>query len=219
MRFGIFYEHQLPAALGRGRRGEAPDRRARAGRARRPGRHRLRLGGRAPLPRGVLALERARGVPRGRQPAHQEHPARPRHRADPARLQPPGARRRADRDARPGLRRPGRVRHRRVELAGRARRRSASTARPSASSGRSRSTRSRGCSSRSRSPATTAAGLSMPPRSVAAEAEAEAAPAAVGRVQPARDDPAGRAEGHRRAHVRVHRARAGASEWVDEYHA
>ena len=49
----------------------------------------------------------------------------------------PGARRRADRDARPDLRRPRRVRHRRVELAGRAGRRSASIARPSARSGRS----------------------------------------------------------------------------------
>ena len=146
------------AAVGRGRRGEAPQRRARAGRARRQGRHRLRLGGRAPLPRGVLALERARGVPRRRQPADQEHPPRPRHRADPAGLQPSGARRRAHRDARPDLRRPRRVRHRR----GRARRRSsaasASTARRSASSGRRRSTRSRACSSRSRSPATTGAG-------------------------------------------------------------
>ena len=60
----------------------------------------------------------------------------PRHRADPARVQPSRAGRRADRDARPDLRRPGRVRHRRVQLAGRAGRRSASTARPSARSGR-----------------------------------------------------------------------------------
>ena len=39
------------------------------------------------------------------------------------------------------------------------------------------------------------------------EAEAEAAPAAVGRVQPPRDDPAGRAQRARRAVVLVRRAR------------
>ena len=94
--------------------------------ARRQRRHRLRLGGRAPLPRGVLALQRARGVPRRRQPAHPADPARARHRADPAGLQPPRAGGRACRDARPDLRRARRLRHRRVELpdgAGRLRRR------------------------------------------------------------------------------------------------
>ena len=40
-------------------------------RAGRPARLRLRLGGRAPLPRGVLAHLGARGLPRRRQPAHQ----------------------------------------------------------------------------------------------------------------------------------------------------
>ena len=69
MRFGIFYEHQLPRPWAEDaeeklltdalEQVELADTR----------RHRLRLGGRAPLPRGVLALERARGVPRGRQPA------------------------------------------------------------------------------------------------------------------------------------------------------
>ena len=42
-----------------------------------------------------------------------------------------------------------------------------------------------------------------------AEAAPEAAPAAVGRVQPPRHDPPRRAEGHRRARVRVRRPRRG----------
>ena len=93
-------------------------------RARRPARHRLRVGGRAPLPRGVQPLERARGVPRRGVAAHEAHPARARHRADAAAVQPSGARRRAHRDARPRVERPGRLRHRRVVVGGRARRRS-----------------------------------------------------------------------------------------------
>ena len=52
-----------------------------------------------------------------------------------------------------------------------------------------------------------------------AEAAAEAAPAAVGRVQPPRDDPPGGREGHRRAHLRVHRARRRRRHWVDDYYA
>ena len=60
-------------------------------------------GGRAPLPRGVLALLRARGVPRRRQPAHHAHPARPRRR--PAADQPSDPRGRARGHARPALRR------------------------------------------------------------------------------------------------------------------
>ena len=82
MKFGIFYEHQLPAPVGRRQRAAADPGRARPGRARRPARHPLRVGGRAPLPRGVLALLRARGVPRRVQPAHDEHPPRPRHHPD-----------------------------------------------------------------------------------------------------------------------------------------
>ena len=102
------------AALGRGRRAAPLPGGARPGRARRPARHRLRVGGRAPLPRGVLALVGARGLPRGLLAAHEAHPPRPRHRADAARLQPPGPRRRAHRDPRPRLERARRVRHRRV---------------------------------------------------------------------------------------------------------
>ena len=51
------------------------------------------MGGRAPLPRGVLALLRARGVPRRGEPAHEEHPSRSRHRS--ADDEPSGACRRA----------------------------------------------------------------------------------------------------------------------------
>ena len=83
MKFGIFYEHQLPRPWDDGHRVPAHPGRARAGRARRPARHRLRVGGRAPLPRGVLALV---ARPRCSSPrpvaAHEEHPPRPRHRPD-----------------------------------------------------------------------------------------------------------------------------------------
>ena len=51
--------------------------------------------------------------------------------------------------------------------------------------------------------------VTMPPRNVVPEAAPEAAPAAVGRVQPPRHDPPRRAERHRRARVRVRRSRRG----------
>ena len=57
------------------------------------------------------------GLPRRGEPADEAHPARARHRAHAARLQPSGPRRRAHRHARPGVRRARRVRHRRVRLA------------------------------------------------------------------------------------------------------
>ena len=71
MKFGIFYELQLPRPWDADDEYQLLPERARPDRAGRPARLRLRLGGRAPLPRGVLALVRARGVPRRRQPAHQ----------------------------------------------------------------------------------------------------------------------------------------------------
>ena len=55
------------------------------------------------------------------------HPARPRHRADAAAVQPSGAGRRAHRDARPRVGRPRRLRHGRVVVGGGARRLPAST--------------------------------------------------------------------------------------------
>ena len=121
VKFGIFYEHQLPRPWTTTPSTADPGR-ARADRARRHARHRLRVGGRAPLPRGVLPLERARGVPRRGVAAHEAHPARPRHRADAAAVQPSGPHRRAHRDARPRVERARRLRHRRVVVGGRARR-------------------------------------------------------------------------------------------------
>ena len=141
MRFGIFYEHQLPRPWDGGRRAEADLRRARPGRAGRPPRHRLRLGGRAPLPRGVLPLVGVRGVPRRGQPAHGAHPAR----ASGSSQIPPGYQhpaRVAEKVAMLDLVSDGprRVRHRRDLARGPSSAASASTARPSASSGRRRST-------------------------------------------------------------------------------
>ena len=122
MKFGIFYEHQLPRPWTEDSEYQLiQDALEQIEFADKLGIE-LRLGGRAPLPRGVLALERTRGVPRGRVAAHEEHPARPRHRADAAAVQPSGAHRRAHLDARPRLERPRRLRHRRVVVRGRARR-------------------------------------------------------------------------------------------------
>ena len=79
MRFGIFYEHQLPRPWVEEAELPAVPGSARAGGTGRPARDRLRLGGRASLPRGVLALVGARGVPGRLLAAHQADPARPRH--------------------------------------------------------------------------------------------------------------------------------------------
>ena len=114
MKFGIFYELQLPRPWADGRRAAALPERADAARDRRPARLRLRLGGGASLPRGIFALALAGILPRRRQPAHQEDPARPRH--PPAHHQPSRARRRARRGARSALQRPLRIRHGRERL-------------------------------------------------------------------------------------------------------
>ena len=201
MKFGIFYEHQLPRPWDGGQRAQAHPGRARPGRAGRPARLRRRVGGRAPLPRGVLALQRARGVPRRGQPAHQGHPPRPRHHPDRAaatttRPAPPSASR-------------------------------CSTSCRAAASSSARASRPRRPSSagfgidpfdkrdgvargpRGRAPVHDRDALHRRRRPVRldaaaqrrAQAGAEAAPAAVGGVLAARHDPARRREGHRRAHA------------------
>ncbi len=111
-------------------------------------------------------------------------------------------------DARPDLRRARRVRHRGVELADGARRLRRRPRRQAGAVGGGRRRdhpHVRGGAVRRlrRALHLDAAALG------GAEAQAEAAPAAVGRVQPARDDPAGRPARHRGAHVRVHRAGGG----------
>ena len=130
-----------------GPRGRAPGvhERARAGA---PGRRAglpLRVGRRAPLPRGVLALVGARAVPHGVRHADQEHPRRPRHRRVRPAVQPPGPRRRAGRRARHPLRRPARVRHRSVGDVDRARRLPRRSRHDRRRRGTSTSTRSRRC--------------------------------------------------------------------------
>ena len=85
MKFGIFYEHQLPRPWEEGSELQLiQDALEQVELADRMG-FDVVLGGRAPLPRGVLALERPRGLPRRGQPADEGHPARPRHRPDRAR--------------------------------------------------------------------------------------------------------------------------------------
>ena len=118
MKFGIFYEHQLPRPWGREERVPAPAGFAHPDRARRQAGLRLRLGSRTSLPRGILPLLRAGSVPRRRQPAHQAHPAGPWR--DPAHHQQPASRRREGLDARPAVGRPRRARHGRGGGAGRA---------------------------------------------------------------------------------------------------
>ena len=53
--------------------------------------------------------------------------------------------------------------------------------------------------------------VSMPPRNVVPKPVQKPHPAALGRVLPARHDPARRREGHRRPHLRLHRPRRGPS--------
>src|ERR1700747_65874 len=119
MKFGLFYEHQLPQPWAEDSElrlyQQALDQVELAD----------RLGidyvweGRAPFPRRVFALFGARGVPRRLLAAHQANPPRPRHHLDAAELQSPGAGRRTHRDAGPGVERPRRVGYRRVGDGGR----------------------------------------------------------------------------------------------------
>src|ERR1700737_2747717 len=69
------------AALGTGQRADLVPQRARPARAGRPPRLRLRLGSRAPFPRGIFALAGPGGVPCRGQPAHPADPPRARHHA------------------------------------------------------------------------------------------------------------------------------------------
>ena len=122
MRFGVFYELQLPRPWNEGDEASAVPPGAGPGRARRPAWLRLRLGSRAPLPRGIFAFLGAGSFPRRRAALtktirlghgirqvipNYNHPART--------AGVPG-------DARHHLRRPGRFRHRRRRDAARARR-------------------------------------------------------------------------------------------------
>src|ERR1700693_1344449 len=77
----------IAAALGRGFRTPPVPGGARAGRARRQTRHRLRVGSRAPLPGGIFAFLRARDLPRRLLAAHTAYPAGARHRVDAAEIQ------------------------------------------------------------------------------------------------------------------------------------
>ncbi len=85
------------------------------------------VGGRASLPRGVLALLGAGAVPDRVRDADEEHPRGPRHRGLRAAVQPPDPHRRAGGRARHPLGRPARVRHRAVRDVDRTRRASRRT--------------------------------------------------------------------------------------------
>ena len=122
MKFGVFFELSVPTPVSR-RRGAAGVReRARAGRARGRARLRLCVGGRAPLPRGLLALLVARGVPDRGRGADLAHPGRSWGRRVRARDEPSGAGRRARRCPRHPLGRSARARHRAFVDVDRARR-------------------------------------------------------------------------------------------------
>ncbi len=194
--------------MDRGAGAQAVSGRPRPGRARRPAGLRQRLGGRAPFPRGVLALVGAGGVPRRLLAAHQADPPRPRHRPDAARLQPPGARRRTHRHPRSRLERPRRVRHRReLGLGGAGRLWRAGSRQASGLARGGRAVRQHPCDgplSRVRGPVLLDAGAQP-----GAEAGAKAAPAALGRLLQPRDDQAGRQARHRRAHLRLRRSDRG----------
>ena len=111
MKFGIFLRAPVAQALGTGLRAPTAPELAGTDRTRGPARVRLRLGGGAPLPGGVLAQFRARGVPGRGVAADTEHPSRPRHR--PVDDESPGASGGTGFDPRSGVERSGRTRPRR----------------------------------------------------------------------------------------------------------
>ena len=164
------------------------------------------MGGRAPLPGGVFALLRAGSVPRRGQPAHPQHPPRPRR--HPAYHQPSGPRGGEGLDPRPPLRRTGGARPRRGAGAGGAaslRRAGALQARP-LDRGRE-----------GHDPAfhrdrlrVQRRVLQLPEAQCRAEAAAEAASAALGRLLQYRDHRGCRALGHGGARLPVRLAGGGA---------
>jgi alkanesulfonate monooxygenase SsuD/methylene tetrahydromethanopterin reductase-like flavin-dependent oxidoreductase (luciferase family) len=217
MKFGVFYEHQLPRPWAEGAEEkllhEALDQVELADRlgidfAWEVEHHFLEEYSHSPAPEGV---------PRRRFAAHAQHPARARHHADAARIQPPCARGRAHRDARPRLARPRRVGHRHVGLAHRDRRlRHRSRAAPGDVAGIGRA----GGNMLVMDPYPGFEGkfFSMPVRNVVPKPGTKAAPAALAGLLQSQHDP--------------HRARRTASgaltfafidpaearEWVEEYY-
>ena len=211
MKFGVFYEHQVPRPWAERRRAPGVRRGDRTGRVLRPDRHRLVLARGAPLPRGVQPLVGARDLPRRALAAHQEPALGPRHHAHAAVDQSPGARR-------PSGSRPS------------------TSSRADGSSSAPARARRPPSSTRSASTPTTSArmweeGLRVALRCMTetpftgfagdhvrdaaaqrrAEADTAAASTGVGRVHSPRDDPPRRAARDRRAVVRVLRSRGGAS--------
>ncbi len=200
MKFGIFYEHQLPRPWDDGQRAPAHPGRARPGRAGRQARLRRTCGRSSTTSSRSTRHSSAPEVfLAARQPAHEEHPPRPRHHPDRAaatttRPAPPSASpcstscRTAGSSSAPASRRP----------------------RPSsAASASTRSTKREqwleglevALRCMTETPFTGVDGKfvhdAAPQRR--AQAGAEAAPAAVGRVLAPRHDPPRRREGHRRA--------------------
>ena len=110
MEFGLFNSACVLPAVRR-RRAPPHHGRGRDRAGRRARRLQVHVGDRAPLPHRVLAPLGQRGVPRLPRGRDVEHPPRVGHLQHHAAGEPPGARRRAGRDARPPLGGPLRVRH------------------------------------------------------------------------------------------------------------
>src|ERR1700730_17267787 len=106
-----FLRYFDPAAVDARDRAHGLQQLPRAGEAGRRAALRPCLGRRAPLPRGILALLRARAVPDRLRGADQAHPGRPRHRGLRAGVQPSDQDRRAHRHARYPVGRPPACRH------------------------------------------------------------------------------------------------------------
>ena len=194
MKFGIFYEHQLPAAVARRLRVPPDPGRARADRVRRLA-SASTTRGRSSTTSSRSTRTRAR--PRCSSPPRRS--ARKNIRLGHGIVQTPPPfnhpARIAERIAMLDLvsQRPRRLRHRRVVVGGRARRLHDRPDREARDVGRGPARRG---ALHDREPFTGHSGefVTMPPRNVVPEAAPEAAPAAVGRVQPARHDPPRRAE-------------------------
>ncbi len=122
MQFALFYEIPVATPVGARQRAPRVQEHARAGDRGRAGGLPRVLDGRAPLPRGVLALLEPRGAVRRDREPHRADAPRLRRAAHAEAVQPSRAHRGVGRGARSVERRPGRLRHRPFGDAHRARR-------------------------------------------------------------------------------------------------
>ena len=215
MKFALFYEIPVPRPWDARQRAHRLPEHARAGGRRGPLRLARLLDGRAPLLAGVLALLEPRGALRRHRGAHRAHPARLRRPPHAQALQPPGAHGGVGGRARPASRAGGSTSAPAARPPGPSSRASASTRPRAARCGRRPSSTSSGCWTNDEYEFAGRV-LADAPAAGAAQAVAEAAPAAVGRHHQRRGPrPGGRARP--RAVLVRRRAAAGGGQAQDRH--